>query len=882
VRVPFVTRGSSSAVPDDLVEFYRTLPKQPPTTDSPGSPKGLWVHQGEITRAYAPSMINKQEVALQLPTGAGKTLVGGLIGEWRRRRFGDRVVFVCPTKQLADQTIKNLALYGITAVKLVGRQRDWPQPSRTRYSAAQAIAVTTYPSIFNTNPALDDANVLILDDAHAAEGYVASLWSLKIWRSDPAYTPVLDTLVPALDPLVASRLRQPDGGDQYTNQVYLASAVGVAAVAGDLSTVLHRSSDAGGLNSSAQYALRTLQDHLGQALIYVSYGSILIRPLISPTATHPAFEAPKQRLYMSATLGEGGELERAFGRTKIKRIPIPSGWDRQGTGRRYFVFPDNSSDLAVAEPSDQATWMSGLIDRMGKAVLLTPDNRTRKELTGSVVPAGMEVLAASDVEDDLDVFAKAPRGVLALNNRYDGLDLPDDDCRLVVVAGLPARGDLQERFLTTDLGAIEVLHERIRARIVQGAGRATRNPTDFAVVAMLGADLASFVARDDVQRALHPEVHAELDFSLENSYGTSAELTENIGHFLDQDEDWRAAETDIITQRDTFTQVTPPGSAELAAAAPFEVAAWQALWQGEPERAMEQARRVIDTLNRGQGSRRYAALWNYLLGSWATTNGGSSGDPAKMAVARTAFEDARADARATTWMAHAVSNADQIAMTGTAEPEVDPLDAAAIEQAAARLDAWRRPRVFDPLIDEITTGLAQTEHRAFENALVKLGQLTGASESVGDGNANAAPDASWTFGTVLWVAWEAKSEADAAGEVSVDCVRQANGHLRYMENRLVTAIPSGSVSVLTTPQVRIHPTAVALAEDHTRMVTLAFPLELGRQLEQAWRTIRASVGLDLDPEQIKKVIREAFATNQCLPTQWVGRLNGHPVRATSA
>ena len=47
----------------------------------------------------------------------------------------------------------------------------------------------------------------------------------------------------------------------------------------------------------------------------------------------------------------------------------------------------------------------------------------------------------------------------------------------------------------------------------------------------------------------------------------------------------------------------------------------------------------------------------------------------------------------------------------------------------------------------------------YEAALVTLGQLAGAVPSDGDHGASAAPDASWIFGDVVWVAWEAKSEA---------------------------------------------------------------------------------------------------------------------------
>ena len=94
-----------------------------------------------------------------------------------------------------------------------------------------------------------------------------------------------------------------------------------------------------GVSSDAVYALNMIRGHTDRCLIYVSHSSLLIRPFIAPTGAHAAFESPAQRLYMSATLGLGGELERAFGRAKIDRIPAPKGWDKHGTGRRFFCFP---------------------------------------------------------------------------------------------------------------------------------------------------------------------------------------------------------------------------------------------------------------------------------------------------------------------------------------------------------------------------------------------------------------------------------------------------------------------------------------------------------------------------------------------------------------
>ena len=56
-----------------------------------------------------------------------------------------------------------------------------------------------------------------------------------------------------------------------------------------------------------------LRDHLQACQIYLASREILIRPLVPPTWTHAPFEGAKQRIYMSATLGAGGDLERLTG-----------------------------------------------------------------------------------------------------------------------------------------------------------------------------------------------------------------------------------------------------------------------------------------------------------------------------------------------------------------------------------------------------------------------------------------------------------------------------------------------------------------------------------------------------------------------------------------
>jgi superfamily II DNA or RNA helicase len=178
----------------------------------PRTPNGvgaLWSHQADQLRTYANNHRDTPDVALELPTGSGKTLVGLLISEWRRRTLGQRVVYACLTKQLARQVLQKASAQGIPAVLLVGTHWNWDQAELARYTRGDAIAITTYSAIFNINSHLDDAQTLVFDDAHAAEGYVAEAWSLIISRRMDEYEQLLDALRDSVEP---SFLARPDGG----------------------------------------------------------------------------------------------------------------------------------------------------------------------------------------------------------------------------------------------------------------------------------------------------------------------------------------------------------------------------------------------------------------------------------------------------------------------------------------------------------------------------------------------------------------------------------------------------------------------------------------------------------------------------------------------
>lgn len=74
----FVRTAAGAASYSSPGELYRDLPRRP------GAVPGLWAHQAQMLKTFT-AQTNTADVALELPTGTGKTLTGLLIAEWTRR-----------------------------------------------------------------------------------------------------------------------------------------------------------------------------------------------------------------------------------------------------------------------------------------------------------------------------------------------------------------------------------------------------------------------------------------------------------------------------------------------------------------------------------------------------------------------------------------------------------------------------------------------------------------------------------------------------------------------------------------------------------------------------------------------------------------------------
>jgi hypothetical protein len=692
--------------------------------DLPRTPNGvgaLWSHQADQLRTYGEQHRSTADVALELPTGSGKTLVGLLIAEWRRGTLGQRVVYACPTRQLARQVRQKAHDQGLRPALLIGSHRNWDQAELTRCTRGDAIAITTYSTIFNINPYLHDAQALLFDDAHAAEGYVAEAWALSVKSSTSTYGQLFDALRGSVEPSFIARMIAPDGPAADAQEIRLIPIGAVARHVEDIDQVLS------GLEGDSAYRFRMLRANLRSCLFYVSRREFYIRPMIPPTFEHGAFTDPEQRVYLSATLGDAGELERAFGRTGIKRVPVPPAWDKTGSGRRFFVFPEIAVASVEAVPAGDSGdddeeddehlelgLVRDLLNLAPKRLILTPDDDSATKIAKALDVPDEERFTAKDEGAGIRAFIAADTGTLLAPSRYDGMDLADKACRMILMAGLPTASHLQDQFLEAKLRASEVLQERIRTRVVQGAGRCTRGPKDWAVVVVAGEDILRFLSRAEVQKSLPVELQAELTFGLEQSQAPADDLRYLTESALNQDEIWQEdAEPELAKLRRQATRTPQTHVAELATSAEREIRAWTYAWQQDWESAARAAVAVFENLT-ASGLRPYRALWAYLGSAWSAL---ASADPADAAAYRSAdlLRKAHSASVGTTWLK-------EIQPLPDATYDSDPLDEAAIDDVIALFTGtYRSAARFERESAAMLANLNQNEATKYEQGLVALG-----------------------------------------------------------------------------------------------------------------------------------------------------------------
>ena len=615
-------------------ELLKNLTRRSPSIQA------LYGYQEKLLDEYSNRAVDKTNVILQLPTGSGKTLVALLIAEWRRRKYKEKILYLCPTNQLVSQVCKQAKTYGIDVVSFTGKKDNYQQSDLNKFITSEAIAVTNYSSLFNINPQFKNADVIFCDDAHSADQYISSMWTLNISKSDDkeAFDQIINIIKNSLSESSQSVLTNTNNSYRDVDHLPIPYLYGYEE---DLTQYLDSYCED---KKPLRFSWNTIREHLSTCLFFYSSDSIQIKPLISPTWTHKPFTEAKQRVYISATLSFGGDLERCFGITECESLSHED-YTESGVGRHLFMFPQ-----MLKTTEDQESLEISLIKEAGRSIYLSPsENRSEKIHTelSSLQNTGFQIF--TNIEKDKELFTSSSKAIAILTNRYDGIDFPNEDCRLMFIDGKPQATNLQERFLIHRFSASSLYNERIQIRLLQALGRCTRSSNDFACVVIKDQDVFDYLADPNKRKFLDTKIQAEIEFGLDQKDASIKDYIDNFSLLKANEREWEEATNNILTKANSLQQENRQELEELKSIAKLEITFQKKLWSRDYKEALVQTKNILGVLKNSE-LKGYRATWNYFAGVSSWLLHAQSGDSQILECSRSYFTEAKNIAIGVDWL----------------------------------------------------------------------------------------------------------------------------------------------------------------------------------------------------------------------------------------
>ncbi|WP_342404253.1 helicase C-terminal domain-containing protein [Brevibacillus sp. FSL K6-2834] len=823
-RIP----GGNQLTPTDIKTLFTQL----------GKLERMSYQQRDAVTAYEEIRNSKRDIAIEMPAGHGKTLVGGLIGEFNRITKNWRVVYTCATRQLAYQTAELLNSYGIKSTTLVGKVSELPQQDLGKYQRSQLIAVTTYSHIFNTRPAFPDAQLIIFDDAHAAEYAIQGFWGLQITRSE--FENVFLNLISELGDVIATHVKSKI---IYGNYDPLTDGIDIIPVAlwaprmYNIQAFLDQHTD----GTKLYYPWTRIRNHLHACQIYLSHNTISIQPVLPPNLRHPAFAGAEERIYMSATIGEAGELERVFGVPEIHRICPFDDSTQKVSGRRLILFPN---DHFEEEDLDKVVLDS--VKNQPRTLVLTPSKRISSSLENYFkVNTQHTVLGAADVEDDMSPFTGNDSAVLVLHGRYEGIDLKDEQCRFQIIYDLPTGISMQDKFLLDRLNATELFENMLLTRVTQGLGRCTRGNDDYAVVLFLGRNVGQHLYKNEFRQMLPPEIDAELEFAFAqvDNIKTIEQWNESVRVFLQQGEEWQDVESWIrgTTEQKKRDRLKNPLNELFKNAIKHEINYLYHVWEKEWDRAHREIDSVIQIYSKVPTLNGYRAWWNYLIACIGVhqNNREKEHEYHRRAICASTYK---------LWLDKRLFDEPTVKQQIQLPPPLELQVQRIIENLKRYGDHHRK---FENKMEQIRVGLNQKEAKLYELSMRDWGEFLGFSSNRPNGN--GVPDGYWGI-LNDWFVFEMKTDIDNPdGEIPLDDLRQAQAHASWFRHNVKNVPEDEITTVMICAKQRVSSHS-AHATENLFLVHPDYISELFTRTEHINREVKNELRYNGEEAAINKLV----------------------------
>lgn len=497
--------------------------------------------QTEILESWYNQRKEERDLIVKLHTGEGKTLVGLLILQSVINSNEGPCLYVCPNIYLVSQVCAEAEKFGIgyCTIGKEGIPNDFISGEKILITHAQKLFNGL--SIFGTNNSFTKVGTIILDDSHTCIDTIKDAFSISIDKKENT------NLYNSLVSLFEDDLREQGEGSfldiTYGNYDTLLT-VPYWSWYDKKSEVLEILSKHNGDNQ-VKFSWPLLKDSIEHYTCYITSSKIEISPYYPNVNDFPTFSKAQHRILMSATTQDDSFFIKGLD-FNINSVQNPLVTTRQKwSGEKMIIVPslihDNLDRDLIVTKFSQASFK-----RFG-GVALVPSTRKAHQYKA----AGAVIADSQNIVEEIDkIKNKNFEKLLVINNRYDGIDLPDEACRILIIDSIPYFNSLSDRYEEVCRPSSEIMNKRIAQKIEQGLGRGVRGEKDYCVIIIIGSDLVKFIRSIDSRKYFSAQTKKQIDIGLSIAEMTKEdEAEENQNHFnivlslvkqsVDRDESWK-------------------------------------------------------------------------------------------------------------------------------------------------------------------------------------------------------------------------------------------------------------------------------------------------------------------------------------------------------
>jgi len=547
---------------------------------------------------------NRRDVIVKLHTGQGKTLIGLLMLQSSLNESLGPAVFLCPNTYLVRQTIKEARAFGIKTVQFKEGTSKQPSKHPLEFLNSEAILVTTCKKMFNGKSVFGvsgggweaiQLGSIVMDDAHKCVDIIRESFSINVNRKNKdksenrLYKELLDLFGETL-------YRQAPGtciGIQEGSDSIMAVPFWTwHEKQHQVLQILNKYKE----SPELFFVWDLLKDKLKHSTCIFSGSRLQIAPRLAPVEMIPSFSNAKRRVLLSATLTEDAFLVRDLNIESNSVTETLTVKDVKYSGERMILIPT----LVVPSITREiiTDWLSRFTEKNGSfgVFSIVPSFKHASDWEShGAVRTDVRNLAQSIQELKDKVENETARQITILVNEYDGVDLPDNTCRILCLDSIPLYSSLIDGYVQEMRPNSAVIRRQLAQRIEQGMGRGIRGSSDWCIVIATGNKLTNFLSENAKREFLSNEAKMQIKIAEEladamKGEGATLDIIENlVKQCIDRETGWK----NYYRKRMEDVEINPLNK-EYLNLAELERQAEIQYQDGQNEKALAIIQKIID------------------------------------------------------------------------------------------------------------------------------------------------------------------------------------------------------------------------------------------------------------------------------------------------